>query len=77
MNRLIPRSWGENFVNIFLALSNYISHFSSSTCVDQQFLVRRYPAPWLPLPPLPHGTGCGSAHSPILASRASFSSFFL
>ena len=29
MNRLIPRSWGENFVNIFLDLSNYISHFSS------------------------------------------------
>jgi hypothetical protein len=30
MNRLIPRSWGENSVNIFLDLSKYISHFSSS-----------------------------------------------
>jgi hypothetical protein len=27
MNRLIPRSWGENLVNIFLDLSKYISHF--------------------------------------------------
>jgi len=53
MNRLIPRSWGENLVNIFLDFSKYISHFSSSTCVDRQFLVRRDPAPWLPLPPRP------------------------
>ena len=53
MNRLIPRSWGENFVNIFLDLSKYISHFSSSTCVDRQFLTHRHSAPWLPFPPLP------------------------
>jgi hypothetical protein len=33
INRLIHRSWGETFVNIFLDLSNYISHFSSSTVV--------------------------------------------
>jgi hypothetical protein len=29
MNRVIHRSWGEGFVNIFLDLSKYISHFSS------------------------------------------------
>ena len=73
MNRLIPRSWGENLMNIFLDLSKYIAHFSSSTCVDRQFLVRRNPTPWLPFPPLPGGTGCGLSHSPFLTSLASFS----
>jgi hypothetical protein len=33
MNRLIHRSWGEGFVNIFLDLSINISRFSSSTYV--------------------------------------------
>jgi hypothetical protein len=33
MNRLIHRSWGEGFVNIFLDLSINISHCSSSTYV--------------------------------------------
>lgn len=33
MNRLIHRNWGKGFVTIFLDLSKYISHFSSSTCV--------------------------------------------
>ena len=33
MNRLIHRSWGEGFVNIFLDLSIHISHFSSSIFV--------------------------------------------
>ena len=33
INRLIHRSWGEGFVNIFLDLSIHISHFSSSTFV--------------------------------------------
>ena len=33
INRLIHRSWGEGFVNIFLDLFIYISHFSSSTFV--------------------------------------------
>ena len=33
INRLIHRSWGEDFVNIFLDLFIYISHFSSSTFV--------------------------------------------
>ena len=34
INRLIHRSWGEGFVNIFLDLSIYISHFSSSMFVE-------------------------------------------
>jgi hypothetical protein len=33
MNRLIHRSWGEGFVNIFLDLFINIPHCSSSTCV--------------------------------------------
>ena len=33
MNRLIHRSWGEGFVNIFLDLFINFSHCSSSTCV--------------------------------------------
>jgi len=32
MNRLIHRSWGEGFVNIFLDLIINITHYSSSTC---------------------------------------------
>lgn len=34
INRLIHRSWGEGFVNIFLDLSIYISRFSFSTFVE-------------------------------------------
>lgn len=44
MNRLVHRSWGEKFVNIFLDLSKYISTFSSSTCLDRHSPARRYPA---------------------------------
>ena len=33
MNRLIHRSWGEGFVNIFLDLFINISHLFSSTCI--------------------------------------------
>ena len=33
LNRLIHRSWGEGFVNIFLDLFINISHLFSSTCV--------------------------------------------
>ena len=42
MNRLIHRSWGEGFVNIFLDLSIHISHFSSSTFVCGLRSVNRY-----------------------------------
>ena len=43
MNRLIHRSWGKGFVNIFLDLSKYISHFSSQI-MSVLWEERRFPA---------------------------------
>lgn len=73
MNRFIPRSWGESFVNVFLDLSKDISHFSSSTYVDRQFLVRRYAALGYRFRNSHGGTGCRSAHQPYRPARASVS----
>jgi hypothetical protein len=69
MNRLIPRSWGENFVMIFLDLSKYISHFLSSSCDDRQCLIRRYPALCSHFRHSHSGTGCRyHQHQPSLTS---------
>jgi hypothetical protein len=60
IHRLIHRSWGETFLNIFLDLSKYISHFSSSTVVCALRGITKGPLL----------EGCGFDRGTMLATRS-------